>query len=120
MSIHVQARGFELTESLERHVHKRINADLGHRLDDISSLRVGLSDINGPRGGADKCCRVHIGLPRQPDLVINDVQADMYNAIDSALRRARRALRRRLSRLRAGARRRIGWSGITAGTAGGV
>lgn len=106
MSIHIQARGFALTEPLERYVARRVGLALGKHLDGISRLRIRLSDINGPRGGADKRCSVHIALPLQPDIVIEDVQPNMYNAIDSAVRRARSALRRRLSRLQGSKQRR--------------
>lgn len=106
MSIDVQARGFALTEPLEQYVLGRIRLALGSHFDSIDRLRVRLSDINGPRGGADKQCSVHIALPQHPDVVIEDVQPDMYHAIDSAVRRARHAVRRRLSRLRTKGKRR--------------
>lgn len=100
MSIHIQARGFALTRALETFAQKRITQVFGKRLDSVGALKVRLSDINGPKGGADKCCRVHIALPKQPDLVIEDVQPNMYDAINSAVRRAQRALGRRLSKAR--------------------
>lgn len=99
MPIQIQAHGFSLTRSLERYVLRRVDRGLGSRLSDASKLRIGLSDINGPRGGADKCCQVHIALPRQRDVLVKDTQPDMYNAIDSALRRARQALSRRKAKM---------------------
>ena len=101
MPVQIKARGFTLTQSLEQYVLRRITPALGKRLDSASTLRIGLSDINGPRGGADKCCQVHIALPQQRDVVVREVQPNMYVAIDSALRRARRALARRLSKRQA-------------------
>lgn len=98
MPIQIQAHGFSLTHSLEQYVHRRIHRGLRDRLDSASILRIGLSDINGPRGGADKCCQVHIALPQQNDVVVKDIQPDMYSAIDRALRRARQVLSRRSSK----------------------
>ncbi len=106
MSIYIQARGFALTEPLEQYVLGRVRLALGNHLDNIDRLQVRLSDINGPRGGADKRCSVHIALPLQPDVVIEDVQTDMYDAVDSAVRRARHSVRRRLARMRAKVKRR--------------
>ena len=100
MSIQIQARGFRLTRALEQYVLKRVYSGLGDRLEKIGRLQVGLSDINGPRGGADKCCSVVIAIPHQPDLVVKDTRDNMYSAIDGALRRARQSLRRRLSKIR--------------------
>ena len=59
-----------------------------------------LSDVNGPRGGADKCCHLHIVLPHLRDVVVNDTEIDMYIAINRAIDRAARAVSRRLSRQR--------------------
>ena len=101
MSIHIQARGFALTEPLKQHTLRRIQLGLGEKLDNIGNVRVGLSDINGPKGGPDKCCRVHISLRQQRDVVVEDTQPDMYKAISRAVRRASRVLGRRLSKLRA-------------------
>ncbi|MFK7734239.1 MAG: HPF/RaiA family ribosome-associated protein [Pseudomonadales bacterium] len=100
MSIQIQAHGFELSEPLEQYTLARIRKGLGRRLDRVSKLRVGLSDINGPKGGADKRCQIHIALPRRKDVVVEEVQEDMYGAIDSAMRRARQTLGRRLSKQR--------------------
>ena len=59
-----------------------------------------LSDINGPRGGADKCCHIQVVLPHLPDVVIEDIEMDLYAAIDRAADRAGRTVGRRLTRQR--------------------
>jgi len=63
-----------------------------------------LSDINGPRGGLDKCCHLQVKLDRLQDVVIEDIEADLYIAIDRAANRAGRTVRRRLDRRRDRAR----------------
>ncbi|GAB5450824.1 MAG: hypothetical protein Hals2KO_11520 [Halioglobus sp.] len=100
MPIQIRTHGFTLTQSLEQYVLRRVKTGLGERLEKSTNLSVGLSDINGPKGGADKCCRIRIALPGQPDVVVKDTQADMYNAINSALRRTRHVLSRRLAKIR--------------------
>ena len=65
---------------------------------------VRLSDINGPRGGADKCCHIQVVLPQLPDVVIEDTEVDLYAAIDRAADRAGRTVDRRLARHRDRAR----------------
>jgi len=59
---------------------------------------VRLSDVNGPRGGVDKCCRIQIILKGLPDVVIEDVEADLYVAIDRATERAGRTVVRKVDR----------------------
>ena len=100
MNIDIQARDFQLTEALERHIRRRLDFALSPRYEQIQQIQVRLGDINGPRGGADKCCHLHIVLPRLPDVVVYDTELDMYLAINRAIDRAGRAVSRRLSRQR--------------------
>lgn len=100
MQIAIQARGFELSPGLRNHTVQRLQFALGwahHRLGRIS---VRLSDENGPRGGEDKRCSIRVGLDGAPDVVIEDIEADLYVAIDRAADRASRALARQLERKR--------------------
>ena len=57
-----------------------------------------LSDINGPRGGADKRCHLQVVLKGLPDVVIEDTEADLYVAIDRATDRAGRTVVRKIDR----------------------
>ena len=98
MNIDIQARGFILTEALSAYIERRINFALSSRFDQINRISVRLLDINGPRGGVDKRCRIHITLPRLSDIVIEDTEQDLYVAIDRATDRASRTVQRRLAR----------------------
>lgn len=100
MKIDIQARDFSLTKALRSHVERRIGFALSTRYDRIGRIQVRLFDINGPRGGNDKCCRLQVAMPGQADVVIADTQADLYAAIDRAADRAGRVVSRRLERLR--------------------
>lgn len=100
MQLDIQARSFSLTEALRDHVQRRIGFALGTLEEHIQRIVVRLVDINGPKGGDDKQCRIQIILERQADVVIEDTEADMYVAIDRATDRAGRTVGRRVSRLR--------------------
>ncbi len=104
MNIEIQTRHFMLTEAINEHVQRRLSFALSSRFQQIKRIIVRLSDINGPRGGNDKRCHIQISLPRQADVVVEDVQADLYVAVDRAANRASRTISRRLSRLRRRAR----------------
>jgi len=99
MQIDIQARDFSLTKALRRHVERRLGFALSTRYDRIKRILVRLSDINGPRGGNDKCCQLHVVMPGQADVIIEDTQANLYVAIDRAADRASRAVTRKLARL---------------------
>jgi ribosomal subunit interface protein len=101
MHIDIQARHFSLTKALRMHTERRLKFALSTRYDHIKRIKVRLSDINGPRGGNDKCCQLHVVLPGQADVVIEETQADLYAAIDRAADRAWHSVSRKLARLRA-------------------
>ena len=100
MQIEIQARDFQLTHALREHIQRRLSFALSTRQQHIQRIQVRLSDINGPRGGNDKCCQIQMVIPQQSDVVIEDTETDMYVAIDRAASRASRTLDRRLTRQR--------------------
>lgn len=100
MRIDIKASGFDLTEGLRDHTVRRLQFALGWANHDVRAVSVRLSDINGPRGGKDKRCRIQVPFAGTPNVVIEDTEADLYVAIDRAAERAERAVVRRLERLR--------------------
>ena len=100
MQIDIQACNFSLTQALRGHIERRLGFALSSRNEYIQRIMVRLSDINGPRGGEDKCCHIQVVLPQLTDVVIEDTEMDMYAAIDRATDRAGRTVGRRLARQR--------------------
>jgi len=100
MQIEIQARSFSLTDALRDYTKRRLGFALSSRDEHIQRVQVRLSDINGPRGGDDKHCHIQVMLSHLPDVVIEDTEADMYDAIHRAVDRAGRTVGRRLSRQR--------------------
>lgn len=60
--------------------------------------RVQLTDINGPRGGVDKRCRIELNTDATGPVVVTSLARDWRSALDSALARAARTLVRLLHR----------------------
>jgi len=98
MIVDIQSRPFNLTSSLRVYVQQRLRASIESRTDKIQRIEVRLSDINGPHGGIDKRCHLHLVIPKMADIVIEDTRDNLYFAIDSAITRAREVLDRKLSR----------------------
>lgn len=98
MHIDIQAREFPLTDALHQHARRRIHYALARNDDRILRVVMRLSDVNGPRGGADKRCHVRVLMSGMPELVTEDTEADMYTAINRATTRAGRSLARRVKR----------------------
>lgn len=100
MQIEIEARNFPLTQALRSHAERRLRSALTCCGDHIRRVAVRLSDVNGPRGGADKRCRLQVVPADLPDVVVEDVEADLYVAIDRATDRAGRTLVRKIERRR--------------------
>jgi len=100
MHIDTQTSDFSLTEALRSHIERRLRLSLTSFDEHIRRIVIRLSDINGPRGGADKRCHLQLVLDDLPDVVIEDIETDLYTAIDRATDRARRTLARKIDRQR--------------------
>jgi len=100
MQIEIQAVEFDLTDALREHVQRRLHFALSRFEGRVARVIVRLSDLNGPRGGADKNCRLQIRVHGLPDVIIEDVEADLYVAINRAADRAARTVERQLRRAR--------------------
>ena len=98
MQIDIQALDFPLTEALRSHAERRLRSALTCCGEHIRRVAMRLSDVNGPRGGADKRCRLQVVLAGLPDVVVEDTEGDLYVAIDRATDRAGRTLVRKIDR----------------------
>jgi putative sigma-54 modulation protein len=100
MQIVIQARGFELTAGLRQHIERRLQFALDWARLHVRKVSVRLSDLNGPRGGEDKRCHIHIELPGSSGVLIEDTKADLYIAIDHAADRLGHTLAKRIGKKR--------------------
>ncbi len=100
MNVQIHASDFTLTDGLREHIAWRVVHATNHGRDLISRVVVHLADVNGPRGGVDKRCGLELRLKGAQPLVVDDVQTDLYIAIDRAFERIGRSLHRRLVRRR--------------------
>lgn len=100
MRIQILGDHLALTQEITDYATRRLETALGkfdHRLEDVT-MRV--SDVNGPRGGTDKRCRVEVQFVRlggEP-IHIDETQEDLYAAIDATAARAKTAVVRRIEK----------------------
>lgn len=106
MRIEIHAGKFSLTDKLRKHIERRIQFALSWAHQNLNQVTLRFNDINGPKGGADKSCRIKIPIAVGKHVVIEEVQSDLYIAIDRAIERAARTLRRQLARKREHSHRR--------------
>jgi putative sigma-54 modulation protein len=97
MFVHIQSRHFSLSEALSRYVKNKVQIMLSRYEAKISRVDVSLFDINGPKGGEDKCCKIVVKINSASSVVLQETAEDLYDAINTCTRRGRRAVKRQLS-----------------------
>jgi len=101
MRIDIRSLDFPLTRDLRKYAERRLRFALARAGDRIRVVQVRFSDVNGPRGGIDKRCRIQVSLNGPALVVIEDIEPGLYLAIDRAADRAGRSVMRRLARYNA-------------------
>ena len=100
MRLEIRRRRLEVSPSLRGHIERRLRSALGGFSRHVGGVRVYLRDVNGPRGGVDKTCRVVVHLPGTGRAVVAGTAAEVYALVARTAGRLRRAIKRRLQRRR--------------------
>ncbi len=100
MRVAIQSSGFEMTSALRLYTEHRLATALGWAHRHMRKLSVWLSDVNGPRGGVDKRCKIQVQLENGRKVIIEECEADLYAAIGRAADRADHAVVRQVERTR--------------------
>ena len=88
-----------MSDALREYIERKMELALDrfdHRLDRI---QVRLEDVNGPRGGLDKHCRLHVVGRPSWRIHVEGAGDTFYDAVDAAAARARRSVGQLLARL---------------------
>lgn len=100
MEIEIRIQGTDLAEAIRRYAARRIQCALGRFAPRMGRVVLRISDVNGLRGGVDQCCHITAELPAKGQVVVDQVDADLFTAIDRASERIGEALRREFQRIR--------------------
>lgn len=101
---HIRAFGVTLDRDARAVIRKQLGSKLGKYATAIERVSVRVSDVNGPRGGVDKACRIKVVLSGLPSVIFESQALSVHDAVNGALagteRIVRRSLERRLARPR--------------------
>lgn len=98
MNIVTSTQGFDPGDAIRAHVPDRLQLTLGRFDGEILAADVFLRDLNGPKGGRDKHALVRLRLRRGGLITAESTRSDLYAAIATAARRARRGVKRVLKK----------------------
>ncbi len=97
INVHL-SRDVRDTLELREHIDRRLGFVLGKFDDRVSQVAVHLIDQNGPKGGVDIRCKIHVQLHPQGALFIEQDESSPEQAIEGAIHRLGQAVRRELDR----------------------
>lgn len=98
MKIEIRSSNVPLSQPLHDHTARRLGFALRTLAEHIDHVVVRLVDLNGPRGGLDKLCRMVVSLRSAGRLIVEATDADAYVAVSQAARRLEERAARRLRR----------------------
>lgn len=108
MNIDIWMKRVDVDETARTQVERRLLFRLDRFSSRIDGIKVRITDINGPRGGVDTVCRIDIRLRPTGNVFVEDVDADVFAAVDRASDRAARQTARAIKRMQRFERRSVG------------
>lgn len=100
MSLDLHAEGIELTTDLRDQIERSLSFALARFDSHIIRTTIHLVDVNGPKGGVDKQCKIVVQVRGQQPVVVEEIDASISAAVDRAADRASQAVHRAVDRTR--------------------
>lgn len=105
--VHIRSVGDELGPDDQLYIRRKLGTRLGKFASSIERVSVRTQDVNGPRGGIDRVCRIKVAMSGLPSVVFESRDATVNAAVDEALVGVERAVRRAVQRRRMKPLRRV-------------
>lgn len=102
LQLRIIGRSGRVTESTREYIRRRVAYALARFESRIQSVTIRLDDLNGPKGGLDKHCRMMAKLQPSGHILAEVTDARVESAIARAADRLSRVLRTEIERLRRG------------------
>ena len=100
MYVEIQARGFELSENLESHIHGKITTALQSANTKVRKVIVRLFNEEARNHRQNRSCRIHISVKGMPDIIANHRASNIYKATNAAIKASSFTVKNKLNRIR--------------------
>jgi putative sigma-54 modulation protein len=104
MNVMIRTHNVELSSDLRALVDQRVRVALDRLTTAVTDVEVLISDLNGPRGGLDKRCRLLVRGRTAQRIVVEQTGAEIAPTISALARKVERAVIKSLARRREFAR----------------
>ena len=101
--VHVRSRWLDYSPALHNHTRTGVDAALRAHASRVHWVKVRLS--GGEGAPEEKLCEIEVAMKPDGVLTVSAADVDAYRATDTAIRRARTAVRRHVDRSRDALRR---------------
>jgi putative sigma-54 modulation protein len=100
MEIEIHGQHLWVNSRIQEHIERQMDFALGQFNSWISGVAVHLEDVNGPRGGVDKRCRILVNIKHGKTIKVENVDVDFTAAINRAADRLRSVVGREVDKRR--------------------
>ncbi len=100
MYVEIQARGFELSENLENHIHKKVTHALNYANTKIQKVIVRLFNEDARHNHKSRSCRILVSVKGMPDIITNYRDNNIYRASNAAIKSSIITIKNRLNKIR--------------------
>jgi ribosome-associated translation inhibitor RaiA len=106
MQLHVRGKNVDVPAGLRQHLISKLRGILGRLEQRTHAIWVFLEDVNGPRRGPDKRCRIHLTGMGGSTAIVGAAGSGLFDVVNEAVDQLWRVLERRSERRRVKPRRR--------------
>jgi putative sigma-54 modulation protein len=98
MRLQIHSQRVQIDEPLRIHIERRLRRALSRFSRRLRHVQLNLRDVNGPRGGLDKQCRIVVDIAPVGRTVAVSKSNDPIDAVNQAAVRSARIIAQRLKR----------------------
>ena len=100
MRLDVRSRNVALTSELRQHIDRRVGQALNRFEKHVGSVRIVLTDVNGPKGGPDKVCRLTVVVAGCDQVAVTEYGSDLFPIVDRVADRVKQRVSSVLEKVR--------------------
>ena len=82
MRLDIRSRNVAVTSELRQHIDRRVGQALNRFEQHVGSVQVALTDVNGPKGGLDKVCRLTVVVAGCDQIAVTEYGSNLFRIVD--------------------------------------